>query len=124
MRSRAPRTGPFPRGPLLPRSSTGWNLFSTSVIPGWTHTRPRAAVVGWSYSRLVGAEMRVSLAFFLVSWLAAAPALGITGGQVDDFQDGTTQGWSGMSAPTNVATGGPDGTGDRYLQISSATFHL
>lgn len=68
--------------------------------------------------------MRAWLAFVLLSELAAAPALAITLGQIDDFQDGTTQGWGGNSAPTNVASGGPDGAGDRYLQVSSANFHL
>jgi len=44
----------------------------------------------------------------------------ITLGQVDDFQDGTVMGWvEGIvspNAPTNVASGGPAGVGDRYLQ--------
>ncbi len=40
-------------------------------------------------------------------------------GSVDDFQDGTTQSWAGGSAPTNIATGGPAGAGDRYLELSS-----
>jgi hypothetical protein len=41
-------------------------------------------------------------------------------GQLDDFQDGTTMGWSeGLptpNPPTNIPNGGPNGTGDRYLQ--------
>ena len=50
-------------------------------------------------------------AFFL---LAASPQLAraITANQVDDFQSGTLQNWSGGSNPTNIATGGPAGTGD------------
>jgi hypothetical protein len=63
-------------------------------------------------------------AFVLLSEFVAAPALAITLEQVDDFRDGTTQDWSGGSNPTNVPTGGPDGVGDRYLQVSAANFHL
>jgi hypothetical protein len=45
-------------------------------------------------------------------------------GQIDTFQDGTTQGWGigvrgGSGGPVNVATGGPDGAGDRFLQATS-----
>lgn len=41
---------------------------------------------------------------------------------VDDFQDGTTQGWTSGSANPNPpiwASGGPDGPGDGYLRIES-----
>ncbi len=44
--------------------------------------------------------------------------------QSHDFQDGTTEGWSGGSSPTNVATGGPGGAGDRYLQITAVSGNL
>jgi len=60
-------------------------------------------------------------------WLAlyavfvALPAAGITSNQVDDFQSGSLQGWQGMAATTNVATGGPAGDGDRFLRISRTT---
>ena len=62
-------------------------------------------------------------AFFL---LAGSPELAwaVTANQVDDFQDGTVQNWSGGSAPTNIANGGPAGTGDRYLRISSTSSFL
>ena len=39
-------------------------------------------------------------------------------GQIDDFQNGTTENWTdgGSSAqPFNVANGGPNGAGDNYL---------
>ncbi len=57
-------------------------------------------------------------------WLLMPAAAGaITAGQLDDFQDGTTQGWiSGFNNPTppvNVSTGGPGGAGDRYLRARS-----
>lgn len=48
-------------------------------------------------------------------------ARAIVFGQIDTFQDGTTMGWSN-GAPgnlVNIDTGGPAGTGDRYLQLSS-----
>ncbi len=60
----------------------------------------------------------------LAAALAAAPAAGITLGQVDDFQDGSLQGWAGGAMPTNIASGGPSGVGDRYLQISSSGGNL
>jgi hypothetical protein len=40
-------------------------------------------------------------------------------GQIDDFQDGTLQGWAGAANPENVATGGPAGAGDRYLRLTA-----
>jgi hypothetical protein len=50
-------------------------------------------------------------------------------GQVDDFEDGTTQGWLinllGMgnppaeALPINVSTGGPGGADDSYLRLTS-----
>ena len=41
-------------------------------------------------------------------------------GQVSDFEDGTTQGWSNGGSspnpPTNIPTGGPNGTDDNFLE--------
>lgn len=59
--------------------------------------------------------------------LAAAPALAITVGMVDGFQDGTTQGWivaaggfgTHPAPPVAVASGGPLGDGDGYLRLQS-----
>jgi len=51
--------------------------------------------------------------------LLCMPALPIVLGQVDDFEDGTTQNWDGSANPTNIPDGGPSGAGDNYLQISS-----
>lgn len=59
--------------------------------------------------------------------LPAALAAQVTAGQADDFDDGTTQGWVVGGAPgvvhpappANVATGGPAGAGDNYLQLTS-----
>lgn len=62
----------------------------------------------------------------LLSWLAliliATPlsVRAVTPGQIDDFQDGTAQNWRiGVGPVGNVATGGPTGAGDRYIQYTS-----
>ena len=60
----------------------------------------------------------------LLALLAGAPAGAITLGQVDTFSAGTLQGWAGGSTPQNVATGGPAGADDRYLQIRAASGNL
>jgi hypothetical protein len=56
--------------------------------------------------------------------LSPALALGISLGQVDDFEDGTTASWTdGVNGNTaNITTGGPAGANDNYLQISSGSF--
>lgn len=51
--------------------------------------------------------------------LTAGVSAQISLGKLDDFQDGSVQGWSGGAAPTNIADGGPSGAGDRFLQITS-----
>jgi hypothetical protein len=56
--------------------------------------------------------------------LAGAPASAVSLGQIDDFQDGTLQDWGGGSTPANIATGGPTGGGDRYLQIAATNNNL
>ena len=71
-------------------------------------------------------RLRLGVCSFVVMLAALAqpaPAWSITAGQIDDFQDGTTQGWSvgGVSPlpPVNVSSGGPDGVGDAYLELGS-----
>lgn len=64
-------------------------------------------------------KLAVALFLGLSSW-----TFGLTPGQTDDFQDGTTQSWTNGGIPPtppvlNIATGGPGGAGDRYMQISS-----
>jgi hypothetical protein len=68
----------------------------------------------------------VFLAALLV--LSIAPAAGVTIGQIDTFEDGTTQNWVVAVAmpgvvhpqpPENVATGGPGGADDNYLRVSA-----
>jgi len=55
--------------------------------------------------------------------IGSTTAGAITVGQVDDFEDGTTQNWTRGKFepldPVNVTTGGPGGVGDNYLQIST-----
>jgi hypothetical protein len=59
-------------------------------------------------------------AITLAACFVNAPALALTLGQTDTFATGGTQGWRVGSAhpfpPSVIATGGPGGTGDRYLQ--------
>ena len=61
--------------------------------------------------------------------IGAAPATAIVLGQLDDFQSGTLLSWqggsgSGSPAPVNLPNGGPEGIGDRYLQIGAVNSHL
>jgi hypothetical protein len=60
---------------------------------------------------------------FLFLLLSASHALAVEAGKVDDFEDGTTQGWakggSTQSPPSNVATGGPSGENDNFLRNES-----
>jgi len=60
------------------------------------------------------------LTFFAV---VVSTALAIVPNQFDNFEDGTTQGWgSGVPNPTppaNITTGGPAGTDDNYLRVTS-----
>ena len=52
--------------------------------------------------------------------LISIPAGAITFGQLDDFQDGSFELWTGGSIQTNQPTGGPSGDPwDRYLQLST-----
>src|SRR6476620_10626219 len=42
--------------------------------------------------------------------------------QLNDFETGTTQGWTnggGASDPSNVTTGGPGGANDNFLRITA-----
>jgi hypothetical protein len=65
----------------------------------------------------------VTIAVLVVTGLAIQPADAVTLGQIDDFEDGSTQLWSegGRSPkpPTNVASGGPGGADDNYLADKS-----
>lgn len=64
----------------------------------------------------------------LASIAASHGASAVTLGQVDDFEDGTTQGWvvalqgaspPAATLPVNISTGGPGGANDNFLQLTS-----
>ena len=68
-----------------------------------------------------------ALAAALITVGTATARADVMLGQVDDFQDGTTQNWvegaPSPNPPTNVSTGGPAGAGDRFVQnISTGGF--
>ncbi|MEM6632089.1 MAG: hypothetical protein AAF694_20600 [Bacteroidota bacterium] len=46
-------------------------------------------------------------------------ALAIVPGQLSDFQDGTLQGWAGGDILTVNEAGGPQGSGDRFLNVKT-----
>jgi hypothetical protein len=67
--------------------------------------------------------MRISILSLIVALVAFGPAplaFGIVLGQVDDFQDGTVQGWEeggpSPNPPFNLTDGGPGGVGDHALR--------
>jgi hypothetical protein len=53
----------------------------------------------------------------------ASPVQAVTLGQIDDFEDGTTENWTngGSGAPpvVNVATGGPAGANDNFAEVTA-----
>ncbi|MEP7365885.1 MAG: PEP-CTERM sorting domain-containing protein [Acidobacteriota bacterium] len=66
--------------------------------------------------------------FCILALLAAGLIQGAIIGQIDTFEDGTTQGWTAgggpvggvpPNPPANIPTGGPAGLNDNYLQITS-----
>ena len=64
------------------------------------------------------------LALFITTFISSVAFAQVTAGQVDDFEDGTTQAWveggSSPNPPTNITTGGPAGANDNFLQDISA----
>lgn len=79
--------------------------------------RPRIAASLPPVVRSISGAGAIAAAL-LVAQLAAA----VAPGQLDDFEDGTTQDWRigrGSATPTNVASGGPGGAGDAYLLLVS-----
>lgn len=59
------------------------------------------------------------IAALAVLGVVAVGAHALSLGQIDTFQSGTNQGWTGGASPTNIPDGGPLGAGDRYLRITS-----
>ncbi len=68
--------------------------------------------------------IRFGILLLAAQFLFPGAATAITMGQVDDFEDGTTQGWSeGVftpNPPANISSGGPMGAGDNYLENISS----
>jgi hypothetical protein len=60
------------------------------------------------------------LTLFLICFLGSYSFAQVTAGQVDTFESGTTLSWheggGSPNPPTNIATDGPAGAGDHYLQ--------
>lgn len=57
---------------------------------------------------------------------ASLTASAVSVGQIDNFEDGTTQNWTAgllgaphPAPPVNVASGGPGGAGDNFLRLTS-----
>lgn len=69
------------------------------------------------------AGVRLAACVALACSLAAAPAAAVQPGQVDTFSSGSFNGWGTGAAspvpPTVVASGGPGGAGDSFLQLSA-----
>ncbi|MGV6831553.1 MAG: T9SS type A sorting domain-containing protein [bacterium] len=68
--------------------------------------------------------MKQKLLTFLICLLVTGVVTAqVTAGQVDDFEDGTTQSWfeggASPNPPVNISTDGPAGAGDNYLQADS-----
>lgn len=64
----------------------------------------------------------LTILFAAATVLCSHSANAITLGELDDFQGGTTENWANggpATDPTNVATGGPAGVGDRFMQMTS-----
>ncbi|MEA2553376.1 MAG: hypothetical protein QOJ65_1552 [Fimbriimonadaceae bacterium] len=63
----------------------------------------------------------------LVLGASTGSAYGVVLGQIDTFEDGSTDGWvnsllgrGGPNPPINVSTGGPGGTDDNYMLLTSS----
>ena len=72
------------------------------------------------------AAATIAAAATLAALVAPLPASALAIGQVDTFEDGTTQGWvvslhgnPNPAPPANVPSGGPAGAGDHFLQLTA-----
>nr|WP_321233128.1 T9SS type A sorting domain-containing protein [uncultured Psychroserpens sp.] len=69
--------------------------------------------------------MKTKLLFLSLLLTSSIVLAQVVGGQVDDFEDTTTQNWiigspgSAVSPPAYVADGGPNGAGDGYLTYTA-----
>ena len=66
----------------------------------------------------------INLFILLAATFLVSPAGAVVAGQVDDFEDGTPQSWTegifSPNKPTNIASGGPAGASDNYLENVSS----
>lgn len=62
--------------------------------------------------------MKIKLLILILLFVSTNAISQVTANQVDDFEDGTTQDWSG-AGPVNITTDGPAGVNDNYLQITA-----
>ena len=68
--------------------------------------------------------LAAAIGLLAVACVSPPVAAAVVAGQVDTFEDGTLQGWQngGASNPnpaTHVATGGPAGTDDAFMRVTS-----
>ena len=67
-----------------------------------------------------------SVCLFLFGSMLLIPALSFSApviGRMDDFEDGTMQGWAGQTYGTlHIVTGGPAGPNDHYLELGQTDF--
>ena len=71
--------------------------------------------------------MKPAALFLFVVLFGMAPLSNlhaVSFGQVDNFQDGTTNNWTNGhpatgTPPVNISTGGPAGAGDRFLEVTA-----
>jgi hypothetical protein len=80
----------------------------------WSECQQPRRHIAWGLSQAL-----ICLALALIAMPRSTRAL--TLGQVDNFQDSTTDGWGtgGGTQPIAITSGGPLGAGDEYLQVIS-----
>jgi hypothetical protein len=79
-----------------------------------------------SPGRLAGGIGAVAITAAMLA-LSVAPApvgAAVSRGQLDDFQDASMEDWTGGAIMRNVATGGPSGVGDRFLEVTAIDGHV
>ena len=96
---------------------------------GWVRILHRASALPFTLTLRAEHYMRTSSRFLLITLLLASvlqrSAWAVSIGQVDNFEDGTTQGWLGglgafpNPAPPLNALGGPAGANDNYLLLTA-----
>ena len=62
--------------------------------------------------------------FTFFAFSASSLMAAINPGLLNDFESGTTEGWTSQASPTNIPSGGPAGVDDNYLQIGNGLSNL